>query len=241
MLSNQLLKDALAQITSDGDKALICLAANPLEPRAIKEIVLIGHAAGWRSIKKLNVSQLLVRANNCAIRAHGGWELTSNGKQRVAELVRIFKTSPFQTVASSLNDHAANISNPNTRKFVSEAIACFEGRQFRAAVLLSWVGAVAVLQDHVFTTKLLEFNSAAKARDQKWKVAQTIDDIGLMKEDTFLEVLQDISVLGKNVKQELKKGLTLRNGCGHPNSLAVAEHKVSAHIEDLILNVYSVF
>ena len=62
-----------------------------------------------------------------------------------------------------------------------------------------------------------------------------------MKADTFLDILQAISVIGKNVKQELKKGLTLRNGCGHPNSLKLAEHKVSSHIEDLMLNVFAVF
>ena len=89
--------------------------------------------------------------------------------------------------------------------------------------------------------KLREFNAEAKSRNVKWKDALDSDDIGLMTEDNFLDVLQVISVLGKNVKQELKKALTLRNGCGHPNSLKVAEHKVSAHIEDLVLNVFAVF
>lgn len=53
--------------------------------------------------------------------------------------------------------------------------------------------------------------------------------------------LEAVSVLGKNVKQELQKCLQLRNGCGHPNSLQLADHKVSAHIEDLILNVFAKF
>ena len=65
--------------------------------------------------------------------------------------------------------------------------------------------------------------------------------MGLMSEDTFLDVLQTISVLGKNVKNEIKKALGLRNGCGHPNSLKLAEHKVAAHIEDLILNIFIPF
>ena len=111
----------------------------------------------------------------------------------------------------------------------------------RAAVVLSWIGAVSVLQRYIVDHKLNDFNTEAVRRNSKWKEAKTTDDLGLMKEVTFLDILQAISILGKNVKQELLKGLTLRNGCGHPNSLKLAEHKVSAHIEDLILNVYSQF
>jgi hypothetical protein len=62
-----------------------------------------------------------------------------------------------------------------------------------------------------------------------------------MKEFEFLQVLVGISVLGKNVKEELEVCLKLRNGCGHPNSLVVGEHKTSAHLETLIQNVYTCF
>jgi hypothetical protein len=62
-----------------------------------------------------------------------------------------------------------------------------------------------------------------------------------MKESEFLNVIEAISVIGKSVKQELLKRLELRNGCGHPNSLSIGEHTVSAHIEALILNVFSRF
>jgi hypothetical protein len=85
------------------------------------------------------------------------------------------------------------------------------------------------------------FNSEATRRDGRWKTAKTSDDLGRMKEHDFLEVLESISVIGKKVRQELQKCLQLRNGCGHPNSLQIADHKVSAHIEDLILNVFAKF
>ena len=62
-----------------------------------------------------------------------------------------------------------------------------------------------------------------------------------MKEADFLQVLESISILGKSVKAELEGCLKLRNGCGHPNSLKVSEHRVTAHIEILVLNVFAVF
>jgi hypothetical protein len=89
---------------------------------------------------------------------------------------------------------------------------------------------------------LKEFNAEAIARDSKWKPAKTADDLGLMKEDTFLDVLQRISVIGKNVKQELKDlCLKLRNGAGHPNSLVFGENRVASHVETLVLNVFAKF
>jgi len=62
-----------------------------------------------------------------------------------------------------------------------------------------------------------------------------------MKEHDFLDVLESISLIGKNVKQELQQSLQLRNACGHPNSLKIGVNKVSSHIEILILNVFSKF
>ena len=238
MFSNTLLKDALSQSITDTNKALLCLAVEPIAPRAIKDIVSIGHAAGWRAVKKKNISLLFSRSKGNVIRCEDGWELTSAGKLHVSKLVQPLSGNPIPAVASALRSHLSKLANEDTKRFVDEAVACFEGRQFRAAVVLSWVGAIALLQTHVVNNRLAEFNAEARARNPKWKDALTADDVGLMTEDNFLDVLQAISVLGKNVKQELKKALTLRNGC---NSLKLAEHKVSAHIEDFVLNVFAVF
>jgi hypothetical protein len=103
------------------------------------------------------------------------------------------------------------------------------------------VGAVAVLQDHVIANHLAAFNAEAARRDPKWKAAKNRDDLSRMKEYDFLQVLEAISVIGKNVKQELEGCLKLRNGCGHPNSMKIGEHRVAGHIETLILNVYQIY
>jgi hypothetical protein len=103
------------------------------------------------------------------------------------------------------------------------------------------VGAVSLLYAHVVANELAAFNTEAKKRNAKWKTAKTRDDLTLMGEHDFLQILQAISVIGKNVKQELEHRLNLRNGCGHPNSLVVAESMVSAHLEALTLNVFAKF
>jgi hypothetical protein len=103
------------------------------------------------------------------------------------------------------------------------------------------VGAVAVLQEYVLRDHLAAFNAEAKRRDAKWKDAKTTDDMSRMKEGDFLDVLDAISMLGKNVKAELKNCLDRRNGCGHPNSLQIAESTIAHHVEILLLNVFAKF
>lgn len=241
MLPESALKDLLSQDLSDQDKTLICLAVQPVGPREVKKIRELAESSGWRSARKKNISVILARSSSFAVRTVLGWELTSAGSQHVATIAGPLMGSPVPQVASSLRAQLIKIVNTDTRHFIEEAIVCFETRQYRAAVVLSWVGAVAVLHDHVVKNVLAPFNAEAARRDAKWKAAKNADDLGRMKEHDFLDILEAISMIGKNVKQELQKCLQLRNGCGHPNSLQIADHKVSAHIEDLILNIFAKF
>lgn len=242
MIPKSALKDVLAnQEISKRDRLLICLAVDHEQPKQVREVVEIAVSSGMRTAKKWNVSDIFSKSNGFAVRTERGWELSSQGKRHVADVAGPFLNTPVPIIASSLRKHLLQIADSETKNFVEEAICCFESGQHRAAVVLSWVGAISLLQHHVVKHSLISFNQEASRRDKRWKQAKTTDELALIKEDTFLDILQAISVIGKNVKQELKKGLVLRNGCGHPNSLRLAEYKVSAHIEDLILNVFAKF
>src|SRR5262249_31015084 len=176
-----------------------------------------------------------------AVRTDEGWELRSAGRDYVAKLAGPAAAIPPPKVAASLRSHLPKLTNPQTAAFVEEAIRCSEQKLHRAAVVLSWVGAVSVLYQEVVDKHLAAFNTEAARRNSKWKPAATTDDLSKMKEKDFLDILDHLSVIGKNVKQELEGCLTLRNGCGHPNSLVIAEHRVASHIEVLLLNVFASF
>jgi len=98
-----------------------------------------------------------------------------------------------------------------------------------------------MMHKYVVDNRLSDFNDEATRRNSKWKPAKNADDLGKMKENDFLLILESLSEIGKNVKQELETCLKLRNSCGHPNSLKVSESRVAAHIEILVLNVFSRF
>jgi len=219
------------------DKILICLATGEDTLKPVKQVVQIAVESGWPQIRKLNVSSSLSRMKGLVVRKPQGWDVTDNGKRHLRNLTG----GTVATLANSLRIQLDKLSDAQTRTFVEEAVACYEAHHYRAAVVLSWVGAVSMLYNHVISKNLQSFNAAAARKNPKWKVATTSDDLARMKESEFLEVCESASILGKSTKQELLNALTFRNGCGHPNSLKLGEHRVSAHIESLILNVFAVY
>lgn len=241
MLSSDALKAALqADGLTRTDKLLLCLAVNSAKAKSVSEIRDLARDAGLRAAASWNISSLL-SASGKAVRAAAGWELGVKGKEAVRILAAGHLAAAPPKLATSLRAELAKVSDSDVRSFVNEAVVCFESHLYRAAVVLSWVGALSLLYEHVLATKLAAFNAEAVRRNAKWKAAKTKDDLALMGEHDFLQVLEAISIVGKSVKHELEGCLKLRNGCGHPNSLKIGENRVSAHIETLILNVYSRF
>lgn len=240
MVTPDELKTWLHRDLSSADKLLLILAtfSGPCTVAAIK---LCASKAGLKITEKWNPSTTLRRTKGLAINVPGGWEITDSGRQHLRNL-GVRGTSPATVqIASTLRAHLTEISNPEVREFVEEAVKCYEAELLRSAVVMSWVGALAVLQDYVVRRRLVDFNAEAKRVNSSWKTAVNADDLGRMKESDFLDRLAAISVLGKNVKERLKIQLDLRNSCGHPNSFALGPHTVTSHIEILILNVFKRF
>jgi hypothetical protein len=207
---------------------------------AMKEIA---SRCGVRDAFRWNISDILRKSEGCAILTLSGWELTDKGEGIVATLAdRSLRRQAIKRTTADVRQHVGKIASEEAKTFIKEAISCFENGQFRAAVVFSWVGAVSVLQTHVVTNALRAFNAEARRRDPKWKDARNTDELGRMREHEFLDVLEAIGSIGKNVKQTLQtQCLSLRNACGHPNSLKISENNVAAHLDTLVLNVYSTF
>lgn len=242
MLNRKALKVLLhADGVNQTDRLLLCLGVDVDKPKTIGEIKDLAVSAGLRSAAKWNISSLLSASRGKAIRAAEGWELGAKGKEAVRTLAAGYTSGAPPAVAVSLRKELGRITDAEVAAFVREAVACFENGLHRAAVVLSWVGALSLLYEHIVRHKLTAFNAEAARRSSKWKAAKTRDDLALMGEYEFLQILEAVSVLGKSVKHELEGCLKLRNGCGHTNSLKIGENRVSAHIEVLILNVFSRF
>jgi hypothetical protein len=242
LLAREQLRDLLSKPDfTKTEKLLICLAVEADLPKPVEIIKKLGISAGLLAIKKWNVSQLLSGSRGLAARTAGGWELTTQGRERVRALIGPVAGSPVAHLLPQLRTHLSKVKNADVAAFIEEAIKALELGLLRAGVVLSWVGAVAVLYDHVISKHLAQFNAEALKRDPKWRPAKSADDLARMKEADFLVVLESASVIGKSVKQELEGCLKLRNGAGHPNQLKIGESRAAAHVETLMLNVFAVF
>lgn len=243
MLTIAQLKQAIhRQQLSKTDIALLSVAAGGEQGVKSETVKKIAMEVGVKGAKGINFSSHLSSAQDRVFRTADGWELTLAGKEYVAALAaHELSVSPAALEAQSLRVLLPRIQNEDARSFLTEAIVCAEQSLFRAAVILSWVGAIALLHKAVVSSHLASFNTEAIKRDPKWKAAKTPDDLGRLKEATFLEIAASISMIGKNVKQELDGCLKLRNACGHPTSLKIGANKVAAHLEVLGLNVYAQF
>jgi hypothetical protein len=221
-------------------KILAILIADGVKPKAVSEITALAETHGLREIKKWNVSQILGAASGMAVRLPDGWEVTDAGIQFVAEQ-GLLLPSPIKEHQTDLRKHAAAITSNNVKAFIEECILALEAGLLRSAVTLSWVGAISLLYEAVLLNHLADFNSELHKRNPKHKQIKSSDDLATIKEYDFLQIINAISIIGKNVKQELEQCLQLRNACAHPSSLLIGERKVSAHLEILILNVYQKF
>ncbi|MGB3448736.1 MAG: hypothetical protein WBA48_18795 [Xanthobacteraceae bacterium] len=240
MLKPDELKDWLHRDWTNTDKCLLVLATFE-KPTTLKSIRDRFISAGVRKASDWNISGLLSSKSTLAVNTPDGWEITQAGKQHLVNL-GVTKASPAAArVATDLRLLQNKIKDADTAGFVGEAIRCYELELNRSAVVMSWLAAFHVLKIEVFKNHLAAFNAEAARVNPKWKPAKSLDDLGEMKEADFLDRLRAISVIGKNVKDELQACLKTRNSCGHPNSFKIGPNTVARHIEQLLLNVFNRF
>jgi hypothetical protein len=243
LLTTEQLKQAVHRTgITKTDSALMCVAAAGEMGAPTATVRKLAVEAGVKGAKKINFSAHLSAAEDKVFKTPSGWELTPEGRKYIASLAaKGLVISPAATEAQALRNLLPKLKNADARAFLTEAVVCAEQSLFRAAVVLSWVGAVALLYDEAVSNYLPAVNAEAAKRDPKWKPAKSADDLGRLKEAVFIEIGSVVGMFGKNVKQELEGCLKLRNGCGHPNSLKLGANKVAAHLETLALNVFAAF
>lgn len=225
------------------DKLLVCLACHGGMSTSYTQIQLLfsdhgmSHVMGMAEAIPRGMERLgaLVHSKNLS------YKLTTKGKQEANRVIAKLTNTPIATAVTHLSDVLPQIRSDKVRSFVEEAINDIKFEAFRSTVVLSWVGAVGLLQEYVFANNLDRFNTEARRVKQNWRDATKEDDLRKMQESDFLVVICNMGLIEKNERQELEKCLTLRNGCGHPSGVVPGKAKIEAHIEDLVKYVFAKF
>lgn len=228
------------------DVLLIALSVDVNTPKSVKEIKTLVRDGGFTEVNNWPISSRLKNSKGLAVKLKEGWSLTSRGRKHIENIDIIPSTTSLKVTnqAKQLRKISSSIEDDNTKSFIEEAITTYEAGLYRSAIVLSWQGAISILYNKTFSESLNDFNREASRRNSKWKDAIIQDDLTRMKESDFLDIIgtPPLSIINKNLKEELKNQcLRLRNSCGHPNSLKIGENKTAAHLEILILNIFSKF
>lgn len=237
MLTKRLFEDSRPR----GERALFLLSRmqGPASVGRLKEYAI---GIGFRDINKWNISDVLRKQIPLCILKPEGWIVTSEGEQTLASL-GYFEGSPIVSkTRGDLESHVKQITDPIKRGFAQEAVACFNSGLHRACVVLSWVGAIWILENYTFDQRLAEFNRAGKARFSKhFREIASIEHFTRMQESDVLQLCEDVGLIDKSMKNHLIERLNFRNTCGHPNMVVIDDHNVANHVEFLLNNIYKKF
>ena len=244
--SNSARIEIILSDISKKDRILLILSLDDFSPKTTKEIKDIGSNLGLTEIYRWNVSQILSNYPDLVLSISRTWNISSKGREYIESLVNDKSNSSDDIPELDfIDDLTSQVSDEYIKNFINEAIGCFKAGFYRASIVLAWEGAISVLYDYVIKNRLADFNIEATRRFQnrnnRWKPARNYDDLTNMKESEFLEVLVVLSIIGNDVKKELLHKLTMRNSCGHPNSLSIGKLTVGFYLEFLVKNVFQKF
>ena len=250
MLSDENLLLAVQDLAKAGQKLpVLLLLAHVEQPAPPMQIKNKGSGIGFRIVTQWNLSAVLKGAAREGLVAQlaNGWKLTTPGLRALESHYQAEAPMVAET-RHSLKLHLEKINDEQRRAFLDEAVRSFDVKAYRAAIVLSWVGAAHIVQEHIISKHRDTFNVAGAARAAKYAAAgkafsfipvKSIKDFGTVGEADMLQICQDAGILHKAEKQVLEDRLNLRNQCGHPNPIEIGEHTVAHHIEVLMLNIYS--
>lgn len=141
-------------------------------------------------------------------------------------------------VSKTLRDLVPKIKSEEQRKFLDEAIKCFEVKSLRASVLLTWLLAMDFIYEYVLKNELFSFQNAVWANGKYKKIEiSSKDDFTELKEADLIMLLRTSKIISNDTRKILEEKLGIRNTCAHPNSVVIKESKALNFIDDIVENV----
>lgn len=238
-------EEAAREVISSGDLnqrdlMLICLAyyGGQARPSELKQAAGL---LGYRSYKKLNPSLVLGRMSGFVSRRVDGsstWVLLSAGEERLVMMGFAAALERRRLPELELRSLVGKIQDEDRKRFVSEALLAHEFQLHRSSIVMTWVGALSILQDALISSRPAETLEAFKKRRTKVK---EIDKTHFesMRDIDVIELARATDVLTKNEFSLLRFCLDSRNVSGHPNSFHATANEAALQLERLINIIYA--
>lgn len=144
-----------------------------------------------------------------------------------------------QQTSAELRSLETSFPDGPKKKFLAEAVDCFEAGANRAAIVMTWILTIDHLYDYILVNKVNEFNVALAANPPNKKLTRVAvkDDFSELKEGKFIELCRAANIISNDVRKILDDSLGIRNTAAHPSGVEVTRSKSISVIEDLVLNI----
>ena len=143
-------------------------------------------------------------------------------------------------VASGLRATLAATSDPAITAYLEEAVSCFEYKQYRSSLIMSWCVAYGLVRAWLYRNHLASIN----AEMSSWKSPKTIqslDDFQELTEGTIIETARKAGIISKEQFKLLKRLLDDRNSFAHPTTRNMTPAMAEAYIEAVLKDVIPSF
>ena len=141
-------------------------------------------------------------------------------------------------ISKTLRDLVPKIKSEEQRKFLDEAIKCFEVKAFRASVLLTWLLTMDFIYEYILKNELSAFQAATSSNGKYKKITiSSKDDFSEFKEADLIMLLRTSKIISNDTRKILDEKLGIRNTCAHPNSVIIKESKALNFIDDIVENI----
>jgi hypothetical protein len=143
-------------------------------------------------------------------------------------------------VASGLRSILAATSDPAIAAYLEEAVTCFEYKQYRSSLIMSWCVAYGLIRAWIYRNHLASLN----AEMSKWKSPksiQSLDDFQEHTEGAIIETARKAGIISKEQFKLLKRLLDDRNSFAHPTTRNMTPATAEAYIEAVLKDVIPSF
>jgi len=166
-----------------------------------------------------------------------------SGDLRVAFDTKYGHVKLKQPIKQLLKDLPSLLPNLAERKYLDEALICYESGALRATVVMVWNLAYAHLCDHIIRNRLADFNAQWQAdhpgaHKKVVRSIKSIDDFNdeELKEHAVLKIALNAGIIVKNVYNILDPALKKRNAAAHPNNVVIDQTVLDGFVSDVINN-----
>jgi hypothetical protein len=130
------------------------------------------------------------------------------------------------------------------RDYLKEALGCYVGHHYRAAVLMTWSATmsrlhVAIADHHGGIASFEKANADRFVQSAAYRRVRRKDDLMYLRDRDFIELAEKAGLYNKSTRQLLIERLELRNRCGHPTGHSVGRGETVVFIESLCINIIS--